>query len=262
MEALNNLSKVDPLNSIYPIRLLLIIKLLLIGISTYAQTPASPTPIFVILTTPTPFVEQAVATVTPTFTPTPVGVVLLEVKEGSGGINVRTEPGPEADQLGTISFGTLYPVYRQFYSWYEIEFELSPNRRGWIYGEFVDIIGDSNEIEFIEDFNWATPQGSLSSATEESDELGADSVSSTPVTRQLDAPATIESANQTPTVQLVLPTYTYPPSNNTTSQIALRSEVSEDANQNTATEQMPPLLPILLLGGAGMIGLLFDSLRG
>jgi len=254
------LSKVEILIGFQRIQLLFIATLFVLSMTAQAQDRPSPTPMFVILTTPTPFVEQAVATVTPTFTPTPVGIVRLEVREESGSINVRTEPGPEADRLGEISFGTLYPVYRQFYSWYEIEFELSPNRRGWIYGEFVDIIGDPNEIEFIEDFNWATPQGPSGSSPTETSESGDGDASSTPVTRQIDAPIITESANvnETPSDQNPLPTFTYPPDTN--SQSPVRSQVARNPNTDTSTNQRPPLLPILLLGGAGIVGILFDSL--
>ena len=246
------------MNNIY--RILLLAILLILSMPTYAQDHASPTPIFVILTTPTPYVEQSVATVTPTFTPTPIGVTLLEVKENAGSINVRTEPGPEADRLGSISFGTLYPVYRQFYSWYEIEFELSPNRRGWIYGEFVDIVGNPNEIEFIENFDWATPQGSLNS--DPTEELSEEDISSTPVTRQLDAPVAVASVSvaETQSQQIPLPTFTYPP--DTKSEVFIQNDIAGNTNTNTSTNQMPPIFPIVLLGGAGMMGLMFVSLRG
>lgn len=226
-----------------------------------AQDRETATPLSVILTTPTPFVEQAVASVTPTFTPTPVGVVLLEVREASGSINVRTEPGPEADRLGSISFGTLHPVYRQFYSWYEIEFELSPNQRGWIYGEFVDIIGDPNDIEFIEAFNWATPQGSLSSDPTEDLILSEENISSTPLTREIEAPSTIESlaTGETSLELTPLPTFTYPP--DTRAQAPVQNVVENETNTQGSPVQISPLLPILLLGGGGIIGLLLDSLR-
>lgn len=249
------------MNNFYQIPLLLITKLFILSMTTHAQVRESATPLSVILTTPTSFVERSVASLTPTFTPTPVGVVLLEVRETSGSINVRTEPGPEADRLGSISFGTLYPVYRQFYSWYEIEFELSPNRRGWIYGEFVDIVGDPNEIEFIEAFNWATPQGPLSSAPIEESELSEEAVSPTPVARQIDAPSTIESSNEDETlsVENPLPTYTYPP--DTRAQVPTPSVIMGGADTDVSTSTISPILPIILLGGAGIIGLLLDSLQ-
>ena len=254
-------NQVDTLNDFHRIRLLFIAKLFILSMTAHAQVRESATPLSVILTTPTPFVERSIASVTPTFTPTPEGVVLLEVREASGSINVRTEPGPEADRLGSISFGTLYPVYRQFYSWYEIEFELSPNRRGWIYGEFVDIIGNPNEIEFIEDFNWATPQGPLSSESTEEVELSDVDLSSTPVTRLLDAPSTLESAivDVTQAVDNPLPTFTYPP--DTRAQVPAQNINVGVSNTDVSSNNVSPLLPILLLGGAGIIGLLLDSLR-
>jgi len=262
-KTLINLSdQVEILHYLHSIPLLLIIIFSIPILPTYAQIRESPTPVVVILMTSTPFVEQSVATATPTFTPTPVGVVLLEVRQEAGSINVRTEPGPEADPLGTISFGTLYPVYRQFYSWYEIQFELSPNGRGWIYGELVDIVGDANEIEIIEDFNWATPQGPLSSAPTEVLELSQDDIlSSTSGTRIIDVPSTIGnlSVNETPFEEIPLPTFTYPP--DTIAQAPTQSPVDIRGNTGVSTDSIPPLLPIILLGGMGIIGLLLNALR-
>lgn len=259
--SINLVNQVETLNPFHPVPPLLIILLSIIIVPSYAQIRESATPLVVILTTPTPFVERPVASVTPTFTPTPVGVVLLEVRQEAGNINVRTEPGPEADQLGTIGFGTLHPVYRQFYSWYEIQFELSPNGRGWIYGELVDIVGDQNEIEFIEGFNWATPQGSLSSAPTEVLELSEEELSSTPVTRLIDAPVVETlSLDATPVEQNVLPTFTYPP--DTIAQVPTRSAaVGGGGNADVSTDKIPPLFSIILLGGMGIVGLLLNSLR-
>lgn len=261
--SINLVNQVETLNPFHSVPPLLIILLSIIIVPSYAQIRETATPLVVILTTPTPFVERPVASVTPTFTPTPVGVVLLEVRQEAGNINVRTEPGPEADQLGTIGFGTRHPVYRQFYSWYEIQFELSPNGRGWIYGELVDIVGDQNEIQFIEDFNWATPQGSLSSAPTEVLELSEEELSSTPVvTRQIDVPTVSEDLilDETPIEQGPLPTFTYPP--DTIAQVPTRSAVvGEGGNTDVATDKIPPLFPVILLGGMGIVGLLLNSLR-
>jgi len=259
---MNLVDQVETLHYSYKIPLLLIIMLSIHILPTHAQIRESPTPIVVILMTSTPFVEQSIATTTPTFTPTPVGVVLLEVRQEAGNINVRTEPGPEADPLGTISFGTLYPVYRQFYSWYEIQFELSPNGRGWIYGELVDIVGDANEIEIIEDFNWATPQASLSSAPTEVLELSEeDLLNATSGTRIIDVPSTVGnlSVDETPFEAIPLPTFTYPP--DTVAQAPTQSAVVVRGNTDVSTDSIPPLLPIILLGGMGIIGLLLNALR-
>jgi len=259
---INLVNQVETLHYFHQTPLLVIIILSIFIIPTHAQIPESATPLTVILTTPTPFVERSVATITPTFTPTPVGVVLLEVREEAGNINVRTEPGPEADKLGAVSFGTLHPVYRQFYSWYEIQFELSPNGRGWIYGEFVDIVGDENEIEFIEDFNWATPQGSLSSGPTEVLELSEEDLSSTPlVTRVIEAPVIVENPDldETPIEEIPLPTFTYPP--DTLAQAPTQSAIVVGENSDVSTNKIPPMLPMILLGGSGIIGLLLNSLR-
>ncbi len=243
--------------------LLLLILLSIHIIPMYAQERASPTPIVVILRTPTPFVEQPVITSTPTFTPTPEGVVLLDVRPEAGNINVRTEPGPEADLLGNITSGTLYPVYRRFFNWYEIQFDLAPNGRGWIYGDLVEIVGDENGIEVIEGFDWATPQGFLNNDSSIEELSEEDLLSVTPSDRIIEIPSPTANvavnANETPFGENPLPTFTYPPG---AAQVPTQSAVVPRENTGTSTDNLPPLLSIVLLGGMGVIGLLLNSLRG
>lgn len=244
---------------------LLLILLSIYIIPTYAQERASPTPIVVILRTSTPFVEELVVTSTPTFTPTPEGVVLLDVRPEAGNINVRTEPGPEADLLGNITSGTLYPVYRRFFSWYEIQFDLAPNGRGWIYGELVEIVGDESGIEVIEGFDWATPQGFLNNSSDIEELSEEDLLSVTPSDRIIEIPSPTANANavvnvnETPLGENPLPTFTYPPG---AAQIPTQSVVAVRENTGTSSDEIPPLLSIVLLGGVGVIGLLLNSLRG
>jgi len=230
-------------------------------IPIHAQERPSATPIVVKLFTPTPYVERSVATVTPTFTPTPASLALLEVREEAGSVNVRTEPGPEADQLGSISFGTLYPVYRQFYSWYEIQYELSPTGYGWIYGGLTDIIGDVGEIQIIENFDWATPQGVFNPEPTETLELSEEDILTvTANARIIQIPTSSEDSNAT-VISAVdpIPTFTYPP--DVLAQAPTQSASLVRRNTDTSTSSMPPVFPILLLGGVGIIGLLLNSLR-
>ena len=230
-------------------------------IPVYGQEPPSSTPLVVILMTPTPFVERSVATITPTFTATALGLAQLEVRQEAGTINVRTEPGPEADQLGSISYGTIYPVYRQFYSWYEIQFELSPNGRGWIFGSLVDIIGDGSAIQIIDDFNWATPQGPFVPTATEVSELSEESSTTGTGERIIEIPTALEtlSANEPSFEVMPLATYTYPP--DVVAVAPTQSFTAAPRNTAESTAIAKPILPIILLGGLGIIGLLLNSLR-
>jgi hypothetical protein len=235
----------------------------------FAQVRQSPTPIIVNLITPTPFNrQQSVATVTSTFTPTPKGPVLLEARESSGNVNVRAEPDPDGDRLGSISFGTQYPVLRQFFSWYELQYDLSPSGRAWIYGELVDIIGDASEIEVVDTLEIASAQ-SISDLRSTETWIAITSApgggqTATANARVLGVPTIIDGENVV--VDLVvtpLPTFTYP-----SDIIAIAPTQSNflagetnGQKQKAPASQIPPLLPIVILGGFGIIGLLINSLR-
>lgn len=237
-------------------------------LSSHAQVRQSPTPIIVNLITPTPFsAQQAVATVTPTFTATPKGPVLLEARESSGSVNIRAEPDPNSERLGSIAFGTQYPVLRQYFSWYELQYELSPSGRAWVYGELVEIIGDSTEIQVVDTLEIEPTQAPEDLQATETwiaiTSAPGGEQTATASARVLSVPTISDEIADTNVLEItVLPTYTYPPDT-----IALAPTepglVNNEVTRNTSTiPQTPPLLPILLLGGFGIIGLLFNSIRG
>lgn len=238
------------------------------GIRSLAQVRQSPTPIIVNLITPTPAsLQQSVATVTPTFTPTPKGPVLLEAKESAGNVNVRAEPDPNAQRLGGISFGTQYPVLRQYFSWYELQYDTSPNGRAWVYGELVDIVGDVAEITVIEVLD--------AQATEISDEVQATETweaitlepggvqTATANARVLAVPTVIQAEEIVESVleATPMPTFTYPPDVVAVAPTTSIRDAPISPQNNGQPDRLPPLFPILLLGGSGIIGLLLNSLR-
>ncbi len=232
---------------------------------TFGQVRQSPTPIIVNLVTPTPFInQQVVATVTPTFTATPRGPVLLEVKESSGSVNVRAEPDPNSERFGSIEFGTQYQVFRQYFLWYEFQYDLSPSGRAWVYGELVDIVGDATEIEVIDTLD--DTSALLDPALQFTETALAITIipggieTATAGARILSVPTNINEASIEVVDLTPYPTFTYPadivaivPTN--TNQLTSETTSSQPG-------QVPPLFPILMLGGFGMIGLLVSSLRG
>lgn len=230
-----------------------------------AQVWQSPTPITVNLVTPTPFVnQQVIATVTPTFTATAKGPVLLEARESAGSVNVRAEPDPNGDRLGGIEFGTQYPVLRQYFAWYEFQYDLSPSGRAWVYGELVDIVGDVAEIEIIdtldEPANSVDPNGQNTETAIAITSVPGGIETATADARVLSVPTAIQdSANQV--IDLTpYPTYTYPPD----IALSIPTDVARQAGRptgNLPVGQAPPLFPILMLGGFGLVGLLVSSLR-
>lgn len=236
---------------------------------TFSQVRQSPTPIIVNLITPTPFnAQQSVATVTPTFTATPKGPVLLEARESSGNVNIRAEPSPDSERLGSISFGTQYPVLRQFFSWYELQYDLSPSGRAWVYGELVDLIGDLSEIKVVDTLEIA-PTQSVSDLRATETWIAIASApggeqTATANARVLGVPTVIDDNNIVIDLATTpLPTFTYP-----SDIIAIAptqgnflAEENNEQTQGTPSGQIPPLFSIVMLGGFGIIGLLINSLR-
>ena len=80
------------------------------------QINISATPALITLPSPLPFSTQEIATPTATYTPTPVAPVVLEALTEA---NVRSDPDPESDLLGTIRAGDLYLVLGRYYRWYQ-----------------------------------------------------------------------------------------------------------------------------------------------
>lgn len=237
------------------------------SMSSSAQARQSPTPIIVNLVTPTPFnAQQAVATVTPTFTATAKGPVLLEARESAGNVNIRAEPDPNSERLGSIEFGTQYPVLRQYFSWYELQYDLSPSGRAWVYGELVEIIGDIAEIQIVDSLEVEPTQAPEDLEATETwiaiTSAPGGEQTATASARVLSVPTVSDISIDTDVSEVtVLPTFTYPPDS-----IALAPTesniISEQApNNNTSVPHTPPILPIILLGGFGIIGLLFNSIR-
>lgn len=228
----------------------------------FAQTP---TPIIVNLITPTPIsAQQAIATVTPTFTPTSKGPVLLEVKESSGSVNVRREPDPNGERLGSIENGTQYPVLRQYFLWYEFQYELSPTGRAWVYGELVDVIGEQSEIVSVDTLDTSTTDDTSITETW----VAITSVSGGIETATADARVLIlptsESSDISGIIELTpLPTYTYP-SNAIDLLQTTNPQIIEDSTQNSEKVEIrtAPIFSILMLASFGILGLLINSLRG
>ncbi|MCY4064548.1 MAG: SH3 domain-containing protein [Chloroflexi bacterium] len=205
------------------------------------------------LVTPTPENAQARApTITPSFTPTPLPAARLQALQSAGNVNVRALPDIESDLLGTIAHGTLYPVLRNYYRWYELSFELSPNGRAWVYGDLVTIEGDPALIEVIDNLQAVVAPGSLAAIGGEN----ADRTDTNPrtieiATGEADAASVVEVIEATP-----LPTYT-PPA--TQPSFVHQLEVVEASEPRLL--DLPPLLPILALAGLGFVGLLISMLR-
>lgn len=219
----------------------------------FAQVRQTSTPITADLFTPTPLNRQQLApTVTLTMTPTPPGPVLLEARESAGDVNVRAAPDISSERLGAIAFGTRYLVLRQFFLWYELRYDPAPNGKAWVFGELVEISGDISQIEVIE--RWEDAPAAIDETAPDTEETTAANNA-----RVLNAPTAVEALEQVDEViaATALPTFTYPPN-------FLASAATPAASPNsesTSSADLPPLFPIIMLGGFGMVGLLVYSIR-
>lgn len=233
-----------------------------------AQAERTSTPIVARLVTPTPVgIPQVAPTVTATSTATPQGPASLQARESAGRVNVRLEPDTNSDLLGTISYGTLYPLLRRYYLWFELSYDLAPNGRAWVFGELVDVDGDLDAVPVISDFaELAIATGS--SVGEASGARLGDSTSaevSTVVSRNLVISSGAENnqRGETEYIATPLPTFTYPPDVPTFS-AAVREMPEMEESQDLvsgALSDLPPLFPIVMLAGFGIVGMLISMIR-
>jgi len=212
------------------------------------------TPVRANLVTPTPEVAQPLApTITPSHTPTPLPAARLQALRTAGNVNVRALPDIESDLLGTIAHGRVYPVLRNYYRWYELGFDLSPNGRAWVYGDLVTIEGDAAQIEVIETLDQViSPGGTTGSLTgEQNPAIDARPRSIDIATVEADAARAVEVVDATP-----LPTFT-PPA--TQPPFVQQLEITEPGSPHR--RDLPPIVPILALAGLGFAGLVIGLLR-
>lgn len=246
--------------------------------SPLSQELATATPAQVSLPTSLPFVTAAPAAsptfLVPTATATEVGPIVLEAVTEA---NVRAEPDPDAALLGVIRPGTFYPVIGRYYRWIQFQYDQSQAGTAWIYDELVTFIGDQSTIPDLTEASapppnppsqFDTADGTLVPGALETATAAAGSV---PLPGVNAAPNTVELERQFVTPMQVLPTFTFPPSGSNlptptplanAEEPALQStREAQDGNPMTSPTNLPPILPIGVLAGLGLLGLLIAALR-
>jgi hypothetical protein len=240
------------------------------------QVVVSATPARVDLSSPTPVLTQPQSPPTPTRTPTPSVAALLEAKADAGPVNVRAQPDPNADKLGTIQHGNEYPVLGKYYEWYQFQYDLSPNKRGWVFGQLVDIIGDASTIADLTTSPLPTVDTSILSITQTWQavlQTPGGALTVTAQSRIIPAPSgdlpnaeSTAGANSGAPNGAVLPTFTYPPD-------IIAQAPTQNANGDVTVTEAPvdlssavsngvaPIVPILGLVALGILGLAISSLR-
>lgn len=232
--------------------ILLAITVLMHSMPVLAQARAEATPVRANLVTPTPEVPQAAApTITQTFTPTPLPAVRLQALESAGNVNVRALPDIESDLLGTIAHGTVYPVLRNYYRWYELHFDLSPSGRAWVYGDLVTVEGDPAQIERIDNLDAVQLARGFADSPSNGERAGEGPRTIEIATVEAGGARSVEVVDATP-----LPTFT-PPA--TQPPFVDQLEIAQAEERRWLN--LPPLAPILVLAGLGFCGLMIGLLR-
>ncbi len=247
------------------IRSIFAIVIALIGAGGVAAQDVEPTPLIINLSPAAPAQVQEgqsplLPTETRTPTPPPANLVQLEAREFA---NVRAEPSTDSAQLGTIRVGDQYNVIGRYVSWIQFQFPASPNGRGWVYGELVDLTGDIAALPELDPF--AAPAADDAALSVDSTLTALEATPGGVLTATADAQSVIE--NPEPLAGSgVMPTFTYPPNlvamaPTQASQLASELE-APPALTPVLDGGIPPIVPILVLGGLGLVGLAISALRG
>lgn len=243
------------------------------------QVAVSPTPVPINLPSPIPLdaAQPNLTTETPTRTPTPIGPAILEAKSEA---NVRLQPDPDAELLGTIRAGDFYPIIGRYYRWLQFQYDSSPSGLGWVFDELVNVVGDETAIvdlsvqeaptidtaalEQTTAFEAITlTPGGLLTATANA------RVITLPGLPLGDAAGSLpESTAEVPGSANLLPTFTIPPNLvPATPTPASSSALLATATPSNAISSLPisggvpPIVPILILGAGGILGIAVSFFR-
>jgi hypothetical protein len=225
-----------------------------------AQNPAStPLPIIIPTRTVTPIRE---VTATPSRTPTNLAASQgrVEARDSTVGANIRAAPSVNAEKLGTILPGQFYAVVQRWEKWIQIQYEKSPSGLGWVYEDIVNITGiDPAAIPTAQPGGIPSPNVATAAAQQTANYLtatpGAPETatalqgSATGIFTRVAGEATAGPSNSEP-----LPTFTYPPT-------LIEATVRPRGSATTSQGGVPPVVPIIVLGGLGLFGLLISALR-
>lgn len=244
---------------------------------TSAQSLVTATPVPISLPTQTvPVIEQEI---TPTFTPTPeiqggaTTGVTLEARVDSGAVNVRADPDPDAAILGTISAGTTYPVTGRYFRWLQFRYERSGSGLGWVFDGLVELVGDPAAIPEIDPFAIPTADPLIVNATQ----------TASVITLTPGAPQTLAAISGTPLATQesgfpgsggqasdAMPTFTVPPelvgmlppaTQNAPLENATATPAAVTNTAAASSQRLAPIIPIVILGGLGLLGLGISALR-
>ncbi|MDZ4766832.1 MAG: SH3 domain-containing protein [Chloroflexota bacterium] len=203
-----------------------------------------------------------------TRTPTDAPPARLEPLESA---NVRAEPSTDASILGVIRAGEVYNVTGRYFQWYQFQYQQSPNGRGWVFAELVRIDGDPNavpEIDLSAQPTVDTAQLGLTETMAVITQTPGGLLTATANARIIAPPPGAGgsvSGEGSVSAGTFMPTFTYPagavfvPTQDTAAALApdtpAPSPISDEGGG------LPPIVPILVMGGIGVLGLAISSVR-
>jgi len=235
----------------------------------FAQPRVSDTPVPVVIPT---LGAQATGVVLPTaspsFTPTEEGPVTLIAAVNPGEINVRDEPDPTGNRLGSLEPEQQYRVRGRFFQWYQFDYDASETGTAWVFGQLVEIVGDESRIPNVDPF--APPTAAPSDPPETATAAAI-----------LQTPGGIETAtSESRIIELAtneaLGTSEFPPTFTPPPDVVARVVIPSSDVQTTPTPkpnlldttldsvlsgELPPIVPIALLGIFGLLGLVVALIR-
>ncbi len=226
---------------------------ILLPLASLVAQNATATPAPAILATATP--RPSPLPVSPSPLPTVDLGVQLEARERA---NVRAAPSVDSQLLGEIVVGERYPILGRFFNWLQLEYRFGA---AWVFQELVTVHGDLSEIAEVD--------LSLPTNTPSPLRSGGQDVNTQPTVTDDDAASQNARANRlgnTGNSEIsVLPTYTYSPQFTNQNRVSEPSETPDDPRPTTAASvllsDIPPILPILVLAGLGVLGLLIATIR-
>lgn len=238
-----------------------------------AQELVTSTPVRIDIPTSLPVLGDPLASETPTRTPTVPGPAMLQAKADAGDVNVRADADLDAEILGTIRAGDFYPILGRYYRWYHIQFDLSPSGTAYVFEELVDIIGDASAIKDLTLESLPTTDPTIVAATETQEAITQTPggiLTATANSRVITLPGadgavanSALAAGQVAGAPTILPTFTYPPdivAIAPTEGVPVTPTASPDLTLPEIPDTVPPIVPIIILGGLGLLGLAVSSI--
>lgn len=257
------------------ITLIILIRVMPLITVASPSSQSIPTATFVQVDLPTPLPIVPTATNASSVNPiertaTPEGLAFLEAITEA---NVRAQADPDSERLGTIRTGEQYIVIGRYFRWYQFQYNQSPSGTGWVFDELVQISGNENNIR---DLSVSTPtvdlaaseiSGTIAFITQTPGGLMTATAGAGVIPLPIATGENLTSGTGNPLISTtLLPTFTAPPNFVPLATIAEgnNSVVPTGiprSSDNLEMSRIPPILPIVLLGGAGMLGLLISSKR-